>query len=240
MIMLTLFQNFFSPPRDLILVVAAIWLGSWLAEKRAERFGLGLNDLNNIIYYPLLGFILGGRVLYVLENLPAFTSDLRSLVSLNISLFDTLGGLVTALLVAFIYGKQREVPFWHALDALTPLFASIFIGLSLANLASGSAFGMETDLPWAVTLWGATRHPSQVYAFFASLLTLLFLWFYKMPLKPGTFFLSFSAITSGWLLFLEAFRGDSVLVLGGFRLAQIASWFVLVAALVLLDRKYLE
>ena len=110
--MLTIFRNLFASPRDLILVVAAIWVGLWLAEKRAAKYGISANDLNNIVFYPLIGYIFGGRILFALENLSAFAQKPLELVSLNLDLFDPVGGLVVAFIVALIYGQRRKLPFW--------------------------------------------------------------------------------------------------------------------------------
>jgi phosphatidylglycerol:prolipoprotein diacylglycerol transferase len=122
------------------------------------------------------------------------------------------------------------------LDALTPFFAITALGIGLAHLASGSAFGKETSLPWGMELWGAIRHPSQIYEVFASLLILGLVWFQKMDSRPGTHFLTFAALTSGSRLFLEAFRGDSSLILGGLRAEQIFAWGALAISLYLFDR----
>ena len=235
--MLTLYRNLFAPPRDLILIVAAIWFGLFLAEKHSARHGVNSDDLNNIVFYPLIAYLLGGRLLFALEHLSAFTPNWGSLISLNLDLFDPLGGLVAALIVAMIYGQRRKLPFWGTLDALTPLFAVFALGLGLAHLASGSAFGKETSLPWAINLWGAMRHPSQIYEILASLLILGLVWFRNADVRPGVYFLTFVALTSAARLFLEAFRGDSTLILGGFRAAQVLAWIVLAISLFLLDRK---
>lgn len=235
--MLTLYRNLFSPPRDLILVVAAIWIGLFLAEKRSAKHGISNDDLNNIVYFPLIGYLLGGRILFVLENLSAFTQNPLSLISLNLDLFDPAGGLAVAIVVALIYGQRRSLPLWPTLDALTPLFAVFALGLGLSHLASGSAFGKETSLPWGIQLWGAVRHPSQIYEILASLLILGLLWFQKADVRPGIHFLSFAALTSGARLFLEAFRGDSTLVLGGLRSVQVIAWVVLALSLFFLDRE---
>lgn len=234
--MLTLFRNLFSPPRDLILVVAAIWAGLFLAEKRSKRHGVNDDDLNNIVFFPLLGYVLGGRILFAVENLSAFTQNPRSLISLNLDLFDPFGGMVLALLVALVYGQRKKLPLWPTLDALTPFLAVFALGLGLAHLASGNAFGKEASLPWGVQLWGAMRHPSQIYEILAALLILGLLWFQKSDTRPGVHFLTFAALTSGARLFLEAFRGDSNLVPGGLRLAQIIAWVVLALSLYFLDR----
>jgi phosphatidylglycerol:prolipoprotein diacylglycerol transferase len=235
--MLTLFRNLFSPPRDLILVVVAIWAGLYLAEKRSARHGINNDDLNNIVFFPLIGFLLGGRLLFAFENLSAFAQSPQSLISLNLDLFDPFGGLAVAIIVALVYGQRRKLALWSTLDALTPVFAVFAVGLGLAHLASGSAFGKETTLPWGIKLWGAVRHPSQIYETLASLLILGLLWFQKADVRPGLHFLRFAALTSGTRLFLEAFRGDSTLVFGGLRLAQVIAWVVLAISLFFLDRK---
>jgi phosphatidylglycerol:prolipoprotein diacylglycerol transferase len=234
---LTLFRNLFSPPRDLILVVAAIWVGLWLAEKRSSQYSVSVNDLNNITFYPLLGYILGGRIIHALENLTAFAQNPQSLISLNLDLFDPIGGLIIAGIVALIYGQRHKLSLWPTLDALTPLLAVFALGVGLAHLASGSAFGKGTSLPWGIQLWGAARHPSQIYEIIAAFLILGLLWFRKTVSAPGISFLTFTALTSGARVFLEAFRGDSTLILGGLRAAQIVTWGVLALSLFLLDKR---
>ena len=129
--MLELYRSLFAPPRDLIPLVAAIWFGLSLAEKRSTRHGITKEDLNNIVFFPLLGYILGGRMLFALANLTAFSQNPASLISLNLDLFDPFGGLAVAGIVALIYGQRRNLPFWSTLDALTPFFAVFALGLGL-------------------------------------------------------------------------------------------------------------
>lgn len=229
--MITLFRSLFAPPRHLILLLAALWFGLALSEKRAERHHVSKEILNNIIYFSLIGYILGGRVLFVLANISAFTQSPWSILSINIDLFDPLGALVTAVLVGLIYGQRQKLHLWQTLDALTPLFATLAIGLSLSQLAAGTAFGRPTDLPWGINLWNATRHPTQIYEFIGSLVILGFVWFRKTDSTSGSVFLLFAALTAGVRLFVEAFRGDSTLIFGDLRLAQIIAWIVLAAAL---------
>jgi phosphatidylglycerol:prolipoprotein diacylglycerol transferase len=227
--MINLFRSLFAPPRHLILPLAALWVGLALAEQRSERYGVSKTALNNTVFYSILGYIFGGRLFFAASNLPAFAKSPLSLISINIDLFDPLGALVVAVLVGFIYGYRQKFPLWGMLDALTPLFAILAVGLALSHLAAGTAFGSPTTLPWGMELWNATRHPSPLYELLASLLTFSLLWFPRRSLRPGMLFLSFAAWTAGWRLFLEAFRGDSTLVFGEFRLAQIVAWIVLAA-----------
>lgn len=229
--MIALFHSLFAPPRHLILLVLALWLGLALAEKRSERHNIPKEKLNNIVYYGLFGYILGGRLLYALSNFSVFMQSPRSLFSLNLDLFDPLGALAVAFLVGLVYGSRQKLSFWSTLDALTPLFATLTIGLSLSHLAAGTAFGSSTALPWGIELWNATRHPSQIYELVAALLIFGWIWFRKTDSRPGLLFLTFAALTAAARLFLEAFRGDSTLIFGGLRLAQLIAWIVLAIAL---------
>jgi phosphatidylglycerol:prolipoprotein diacylglycerol transferase len=228
--MITLFRSLFAPPRHLILLLAALWIGLALAEKRADRQAVSKDALNNIVYYSLFGYILGGRLLYALTNYSAFVQSPLSLFSLNLDLFDPFAALIAALLVGFIYGLRQKLSFWPVLDALTPLFSALAIGLALSHLAAGTAFGSLTKLPWGIELWNATRHPTQIYELIASLLVFGAIWFRQADLRPGTIFLTFTALTAASRLFLETFRGDSTLIFGGLRLAQILAWIVLASA----------
>jgi len=229
--MLPFFRILFAPPRDLILLLLSAWIGLSLAERRAPSNRVDPEALNNLIFAALIGYVLGGRIIYAAAHLAAFARDPWSLIALNINLFDPAGALAASLVAALVYGQRIGLGLWSALDALTPFLACISVGLGLSHLASGEAFGKPTDLPWAVQVLGANRHPTQAYEIMASLATLWLVLIRKRGGAPGTFFMLFAALTAGWRLFLEAFRGDSVLVLGGLRSAQIVAWLFLAGAL---------
>lgn len=225
--MINLFRSLFAPPRHFILIIAALWVGLALAEKRSDQHGVSKEALNSLTFYGIFAYIIGGRVFYSLANLSAFASAPLSLFSPNADLFDPTSAFFSALLAGLFYGKRQNLPFWGTFDALTPVFAILAIGLHLSHLAAGTAFGSPTDLPWSIELWNATRHPTQIYELIASLTIFGVIWFPKSDRSPGILFLNFTALTAGARLFLETFRGDSALVLGEFRLAQVVAWVVL-------------
>ena len=238
--MIESFRALFAPPRHFILLVAALWIGLALAEKRVERHGISKEQLNNLTFNSLIAFVIGGRVLFALNNLSAFSQSPLSIFSPNPDLFDPTSGLIVAVLTGFIYGQRQKLKLWGMLDSITPLLAMMMIGLSLSHLAAGTAFGNPTNLPWGIDLWNATRHPSQIYELFASLLIFGWLWVQKTDSPPGIPFLTFTALTAGSRLFLEAFRGDSILIFGEYRLAQIAAWIILAGTLIAIQTGTLQ
>lgn len=236
--MLATFRNLFAPPRHMILLVIAAWVGLTLAEKRAGRHGISKDDLNNLTFNGLIGFIIGGRISFILQNIPSFIKNPVDIVSINPDIFDLFGAIATAFIVAFIYTQRHSLPFWSTLDALTPFFAIMVIGLGLSHLAAGTAFGKETDLRWGINLWNATRHPTQIYETLASFITFILIWFKKHDPRPGILSLTFAALTAGYQLFILAFRADNILIFNGISQNQVAAWVGLIFIFILLEIRF--
>ena len=212
-----------------LMYLLGLWLGLSLAEKRSHKHGISADTLYNLTFTGLIAGILGARLGYVLINPNIFLQSPLDLFSLNPGLLDPFSGLAATLLAALVYGRRKALSLWPTLDALTPLFAVFMVGVAGAHIASGEAFGAVTNLPWGIDLWGAKRHPSQFYELASAIAVLLVLGgLSKSPNAPaGRLFLAFVALTAGSALFLEAFRGDSVLILGGIRAGQVVAWVVL-------------
>ncbi|HNO84705.1 MAG TPA: prolipoprotein diacylglyceryl transferase, partial [Anaerolineales bacterium] len=124
------------------------------------------------------------------------------------------------------------------LDALTPFFATLAVGMGLSHLAAGTAFGKATDVPWSIELWSANRHPTQIYETLASLLIFGLIWRQKHDQRPGIHFLTFAALISASQLFLQAFRGDSTLIFNGVRQEQVVAWLALAVCFMLLEARF--
>jgi phosphatidylglycerol:prolipoprotein diacylglycerol transferase len=234
--MIETFQNLFAPPRHMILLVIAAWLGLTLAERHTEKNGIAKDDLNNIIFYGLIAFVIGGRIFYVLQNISAFSKSPLGIISINPDLFDPLGALAAAVIVAFAYGQRKQLTFWNTLDSLTPFFAVLAIGLGLSHLAAGTEFGLPTDLPWGIQMWNATRHPTQIYDALASSLILVLIWRFKLSARPGITFLTFTTLTAFFQLLLQAFRANYKALLG-FRQEQVLAWLALLVCFVLIESR---
>ena len=229
--MLTLFRSVFAPPRHLILLLVAAWLGDALASKRAGDAPGRRRAADALAGSMLIAFLVGGRALFLLAHIPAFIQSPISLISLNTDLFDAWGGAVCAVVAGMVVTRREQLGVWKTLDLITPLLALLAIGVSLSDLAAGTAFGRETNAAWAITLWGAQRHPTQIYELIVGLIALGVVWVRPRDSVEGSRFLVWAALSAGGRLITEAFRGDSTLVLGGLRLAQLIAWVVLAAAL---------
>ncbi len=233
--MLDLFRAVFAPPRDLILLVLAGWLGLALTDRRARQSAVGEKAIDTLVGIMAVAFVIGGRVFFLVGHLSAYVSSPVSIVSLNTAAFDMWGGLICSVIAAGAVIQRRGLPAWETLDLLAPFFATLSLGLGLSHLASGAAFGKETAVPWAIFQWGAERHPTQIYELIAETATLCTVWFWRPNRKAGMTFLLWVTLAAASRLILEGFRGDSTLIFGGIRLAQLAAWLIMAAAIVCLE-----
>jgi prolipoprotein diacylglyceryltransferase len=220
-----------------LLLLAGLWISMWLVDRESTRLGLRGDWVGNMIFYGLLAGVLGARLGYALRFVDIYLDDPLALLSLNTQTFSPLEGAIAALIVAVVYGQRKGLPLLPTLDALAPGASAFAVSLGLAHLASGDAFGAPTAVPWAVTMWGAERHPSQVYEIAAAGLILAgILGLRRRAPFQGFTFALWTALAAGSRLILEAFRGDSVVVMNTLRQAQLVSLLVLLGSLLALQR----
>lgn len=217
-----------------LILLLGVWIGLNAAERQAIRLKIDPNLIYNLSMLMIGAGILGARLGYAALHPQAFASDWISLVSLNPGLLDAWSGLAVGLISGLIFIYRKGLGGLSILDVYTPALAVMAVAAACANLASGNGFGAPTELPWALELWGARRHPTQIYEMVAGL---IILWLCRPGSRfshsaiPEAYFLTFMAFSAGARVFLEAFHGDSALLPGGFRQVQVAAWFILAGCL---------
>ena len=216
-----------------LALLAGFWLGTRLTEKESNRIGLNPDHVNGIIFSGLLAGIVGARLGYALQYFSVYAANPISLFALTANTLNPFAGMFIAIIVGFVYAGHKHLPLRPTLDALAPGLAVFLIALGIAHILSGDAFGEPANnLPWSIYLWNEYRHPSQAYETLAALiilaLTQSFLW---VQPSSGVNFLTVIALSSMARIFLESFRGDSIIWLGGLRAAQIIGLIVLTITL---------
>jgi prolipoprotein diacylglyceryltransferase len=215
-----------------LFLLVGVWVGSAIVEREAPKRGLSGAALSSLVFYSLVAGLLGARLGYALRYWTVYVEDPLGLFSLNPKTLSAAEGFAAALLTALVQARLRRLPLWPTLDAFAPALAAFTVFAGLADISSGDAFGAPTSLPWAVQLWGTPRHPSQVYTVLLAIaLFLVVRRLSRWPPFSGFVFLTWLALAAASRLFLEAFRGDSLIVLGSFRSAQLLSLAILGAAL---------
>ena len=218
-----------------LLLLAGLWIGTLVAERETERYKLDPGLISNMIFIALAAGIIGARLGYAFRYLDLYLSEPLNFLALNPNTLSTMEGVAVGLIASMIYAQRKGLSLLPTLDTLTPGAAVFAIFAALAHLSSGDAFGAPTTVPWAIELWGADRHPTQIYELlFAVGVMLVVLQLRKPKFFLGFTFTLFVALSAISRLFLEGFRGDSLIVFGNIRGAQLISFAVMICALIAL------
>jgi phosphatidylglycerol:prolipoprotein diacylglycerol transferase len=224
-----------------LVLLAGLWAALEVASREGVRRGIDGNKVYNLGFYALVVGVLGARMGFVLFNavLYARITPLTRFVGSVLSPtpgteVPWVGVLLAAVVVAYLIRRWRLDPLALA-DSFAPAFAILGIAIGLATLLSGDMYGVETRLPWAINLWGAARHPTQLYLALAcagNLALLLRLRSKEDALPPGMLFQVSLVILSLTVLLVEPLRADSPVLAAGVRTWQVIALGVLAAALV--------
>jgi len=222
-----------------LILLLGLWFGLLLSEKLARiEHKVDPNSIYNLALISLISGIIGARLFSAAQSPDIFLQQPLSLFSLNSTMLDLMGGVVTAGIASLIFAQRLKLSLWPTMDALTPLFCVMAIAISLAHFASGDAFGTPARLPWSIYLWGEYRHPTQLYETILALVVAVLVWpRYRKDAVTGFRFLLFVILIAVGRIFLETFRGDSTMIFGTLREAQVIAWAVLAASLSLMGTR---
>jgi phosphatidylglycerol:prolipoprotein diacylglycerol transferase len=155
--------------------------------------GLTRQDVDDLLFYGVLGVILGGRLGYVLFYKPGYylAHPLETLMVWHGGMAFH-GGVLGAITVMWLFARSRGKPFLQVADFVAPL---VPLGLAfgrIGNFINGELWGRPADpsvWPWAMIFPQAgdsiPRHPSQLYqAALEGLLLFILLWLYSRRQRP--------------------------------------------------------
>jgi phosphatidylglycerol:prolipoprotein diacylglycerol transferase len=162
---------------------AAAW---WLGTRRIARGAAPVTraQFDDMIFFGLLGVILGGRLGYILFYKPAeyFAQPLKILAIWEGGM-SFHGGLLGVMAAMWFIARRHRIDYLRLMDFVAPLCPLGLAAGRLANFINGELWGRVTDVPWGMVFRGAgdaPRHPSQLYQFALEGLALFaLLWWYS-------------------------------------------------------------
>ncbi len=160
-----------------LIILVGLWIALYLSERRAVFHQISPNFIYNLVVWSMVAGILGARLIFLARYPQAFVNNPLSLVSLNPGLLDPVAGVLIGIACFVIYINRVKASLWSVLDTLAPGMIFFYIALNLSQFAAGTFYGLPTSLPWAIRLWEADRHPVQIYAVFAGVMILGWVWF---------------------------------------------------------------
>jgi phosphatidylglycerol:prolipoprotein diacylglycerol transferase len=164
---------------------AAAW---WLARRRALQPGSRWTpaDVDDLLFFAMLGVILGGRLGYVLfYGLEYFLKDWRYIYRIWDGGMSFHGGFLGVLAAMGYFAWSRKQHLGDVFDFMAPLPGIGLLAGRLGNFINNELWGRPTDVPWAFIVDGIPRHATQLYeAALEGLLLFIVLWWFTSRPRP--------------------------------------------------------
>ena len=201
--------------------LAGIFLGYWYLLKLLAQPGapMARRHADDMVFYAMLGIILGGRLGYVLfYNLESYLKQPVEIFKLWDGGMSLHGGVLGVLAAIWYVTRKEKLSFLRFCDYIACVIPfGLFLG-RLANFVNGELWGRVTAVPWAIIFPRGglePRHPSQLYEAGLEGIVMMavlafFFWRTDARYKPG-FLVGLASLIYGLSRFtVEFFREPDV------------------------------
>jgi phosphatidylglycerol---prolipoprotein diacylglyceryl transferase len=178
--------------------LVAFGLFIWLGARRVQLVQFASRDwtrrdVEDLLFYGVLGVVLGGRLGYVMFYKPGYyAANPLEIVAVWKGGMSFHGGLLGVLAAMALFARTRGRQFLDVTDLIAPCVPLGLASGRIGNFINAELPGRLADpsLPWGMVYPNAgpaPRHPSSLYQFaLEGVLLFVLLWFYaKKPRGLG-------------------------------------------------------
>jgi phosphatidylglycerol:prolipoprotein diacylglycerol transferase len=179
--------------------LVAFGLFLWLAGLRVKQpqfaqAGWTRRDVEDLLFYGVLGVVIGGRIGYALFYKPGqYLANPLEILMVWKGGMSFHGGLLGVIAAMALFARTRGRRFFEVTDLIAPCVPTGLASGRIGNFINGELWGRAADpsLPWAMIFpqsgSDVARHPSQLYQFgMEGLLLFALLWWYgRQPRRLG-------------------------------------------------------
>jgi len=207
-----------------LVAFALFWAAGRYRIARAPGSALSAKDLEDVLFYGILGVILGGRFGYVLfYKFTEYLVEPWRIFYVWEGGMSFHGGMLGVILALAWFARSRRQDWLAVTDFIAPLVPLGLAAGRLGNFINAELWGRPASVPWAVVfpnVDGVPRHPSQLYEFaLEGVVLFAVLWWYSMRPRPrgavsGAFLLGYGVVRFGVEFTREPDRYLGLLALG--------------------------
>jgi len=190
-----------------LMYLAGFMTFLWLGRKRI----LALNDpkinnklLDDLLFYGVLGVILGGRLGYVIfYKASYYFAHPLEIFAVWQGGMSFHGGFLGVLVAMGFLGHRQNLRWLQLTDFIAPLVPPGLAFGRIGNFINGELWGRPSDVPWAMIfpkVDNLPRHPSQLYEFaLEGLLLFALMWLFARKPRPlgavsGLFLIGYGSV----------------------------------------------
>lgn len=235
-----------------LLILLSILAAFFVLLKNSKVFSLNQEQIWDLLFWLVLGGILGARIYEVLLVEPSFYfTHPGQIVKIWQGGLAIHGAWLGGLVVLWLYSKKWQRSLWSLTDAICLVLP---LGQAIGrwgNYFNQELYGLPTNLPWSIPINLANRlpeystytnfHPTFLYESIGSLLIFCILWWLlKKKRFNGQITLVYLVLYSLLRLVLEFIRLDPALMIFGIRWPIIfSSLVVLMSVIIYLKNFYI-
>lgn len=188
----------------LVAFALFFFLGRLRARRDAWR-GVSYALMDDLLFFGVLGVVLGGRLGYLLFYKPGYyAAHPLEIFAVWQGGMAFHGGFLGVLVAMWWVARKHRVGWLAITDFIAPLVPCGLAAGRMGNFINGELWGRAADVPWAMIFPAAgpvPRHPSQLYQFsLEGLLLFAILWVYSAKQRPT------GAVSGAFLLGYGIFR----------------------------------
>lgn len=233
-----------------VIIVTGIILAYLLGQREMVRRGFDPDFLTDMLLWAVPLSILGARLYYVIFKWEYYSQNPSQIFQVWEGGLAIHGAIITAIIVAYLFTKNRNAPFFKVADILAP---SLLLGQAIGrwgNFINQEAHGGPVTREFLESLFlpdwiinqmyidGSYYHPTFLYESLWNFLGVIIMVLLLRRLNPlrGEIFFFYLIWYSVGRFFIEGMRTDSLILelFGGLRAAQVISVFIILIAISLI------
>lgn len=208
---------------------------------RGKKRGFNQEHLTNIIFYGVIGGILGAKLLFLVTEVPTLIKDPSAIKEMIRSGFVVYGAIIGGAVAALIYCRNKGLAFFEHFDLIAP---SIAIAQGIGRLGcffAGCCYGAETSSHFSITFResliapnGVSLYPTQLISSAGDfLIGIILLIFASKSRKKGEVSGLYMILYSIGRFAVEFLRGDPRGKVGILSTSQFICIIVLISGIII-------
>jgi phosphatidylglycerol:prolipoprotein diacylglycerol transferase len=177
----------------LLAFIAFSWIGKIkIKQPHIAAIGWKKENIDDMLFYGMIGVVVGGRLGYVLFYNPSYyLSHLSEIFAIWKGGMSFHGGFLGVTAAMSFWSSKNSHKLMDVMDLIAPIVPIGYAFGRLGNFINGELPGrviLDTSIPWAMVwpnLDNLPRHPSPIYQMLIDgVLLFLILWLFSRKARP--------------------------------------------------------